>query len=250
MVGKIHITIPWGILKRFFREYAVALSGTLLFLVLLSGLLVSRYYALVGLDDLSKLNPLITTQGNQLIGRDRAFGAIADQNQGDSPNNPTTTPKTSQQPSSSSNPSTKTPSTNQGQTSQPVSSGSGGSSGGGTTTSPPPTQFTVSIGTMTHVAGSPSGLLGALNPVCTITHQFTASVHAINGPGTMNYTWVQSDGKTSGSDKENFGAGTSDDQVTYQWKITSTSGDYSIKLSVSSPNQTDKTLSFRHQCIL
>jgi hypothetical protein len=240
MVGKIHIAIPTLRLKRFFREYIVAVCGTVFFVLVLVSILVSRYYALTGLGNLAKINPLITTDNNQLVARDKAYGAVAGQGTSESTPTTDTTQKSSPSNTGSSAQTTTPPS---GQSSQPAPSSS-------TPPSQPTPQFTISIGTMTQTAGAPTGKLQGLNPICTITHQFTADVNGTNGPGTMTYTWVQSDGTVSPVQKLTFAAGASIEQATYQWKITSTSADYWVKLSATAPNATEKILNFRHQCII
>jgi hypothetical protein len=220
-------------LKKFFHDYMVATIATVLLILLLALMLLSRYSALAGINDLSKINPLITSGKNKLTAQSDTNGVVKISKDDIGSN---------QDATSNTNGGTITGSQS-GQNNTP----SGGASSGVTSTpAPSPVVFAASIGQMRHFASNGTNGLNA----CRITHDFQADIIGTNAPGTVTYRWSRSDGTVEQPQQMAFQAGDSLKTATYSWAINGASANYSVTIELLSPTKTQKTLEFQHSCSL
>lgn len=220
--------------KKFVYDYKAANAATLIFIIILTALLLSRYGALSGISDLSAINPLITSEQNVLVGMSEN-GEIIKAPKDEVPNSE------NEQFDNNQKTVVNTPSS-------PLPAAPSGDSNNSGGSSPPstPRPFVVGVGQLRHFASGSSGLLG----VCYVTHEFKATLHVANPPGAVIYRWYHSDGGTSSVTQASFQAGETSKDISYEWPISASSGTYSIILKTSSPNVSEKKLEFSHQCSL
>lgn len=240
-------------IKKLLRDFKVPVTGTLIFLLCLCGLLFIRHQERVAVVGLAKDNPLINSGKSRLISKDQAL-ALTQNNQ------TAVAESTKQTTSTSSSSSSQTPRTSQGSS----SSGGGTSPGGGTTTppdtgggslppTPPPSEpFSVDIIKLDYnraMGSSPTS--GGNTSSCTVMHQFTGIIRGNNGPGAFTYHWEQMNGQRSPDFNENAGPGESYFQVLHSWPISSPYGvDYDVwvKLVITAPSFEQRQINFEHYC--
>lgn len=230
-------------LKKFFHDYAVAIVTTALLFVVLILLLISRHTSLISVQDLSKINPLITSEQNTLIAANDTNEIVKipiDENQA----------KT-QQPANSFGSKPSSPKNNQSQkpssgSSNNSGSSSGGTSGGGSSTPPdskPISQpFAVGIGSLS--IRSTANKSGLILPSCqSTTHTINAELNADNAPGTVTYRWKRSDGFVGNTLTLEFNANENTKYVPFSWTISKNSqtNNDTVTLEVLTPTGKQKT---------
>lgn len=235
-------------LRKLLHNYAIPIFASVIFVVVFVGLWVAHQYALASVSNLAETNPLIVSDKTTLVSNDQSADPVVEQLADNSGQ-----PATNAPASSSGGSSTPAPQSQAGTGSaSPRPSTSGGSSGGGTSPVKPPVQqtpFSVSLGSIEDKTTRTSvrrTLLGIIIG-CTVDHQFKIPVTAQNGPGLLKYRWVRSNGGESSIEQKNLGAGNSSTELTYSM-TTSSWGDYSVTLEVSSPTVMEKKYNFSHRC--
>lgn len=234
--------------KQFIHDYSIAIGASITLIVVLFVLLIAKYFAIASIQDLSKINPLITSGQNELIASEESGGvqliAKNDSANDDSKENPGKTGNSSGTDSNSGSGGGTGGSGSSGGTGGDDSGGggSGGTGGSGEPTQPQP--FSANIfGKLSVVASGSGALLG----VCKRTYLFTGDLVGQNPPGTVTYLWTRTD-SSGQSEQVSFGPNQTEKSVTHTWVINGASRQYSIKLALLSPNTDEETLTFNHSC--
>ena len=232
------------IIKRLMRNYSVAVVATAILLFILLALIVARYNALSSIQDLSKLNPLITSEHNELIAAKDSSGVIEVAKVDNTKiNDKKEAPKTTTNKSTE----TKSGSKSSGGGSSGDGS-SGGSSGGGSGDGGSGQQepFTANIFNVRYY--SPG--IGTKKK-CELTHAFDAKISGVNSPGTVTYRWQHSMGDQDPEEHINFQEGDSlKTTPMHSWKIKSETGSYWVKFIILAPDYKEQSYEFVHQCLL
>lgn len=233
-------------LKKFIRDYLVAIATSAALVILLAALVLARHLALSSVSDVSKINPLITSEQNELVALQGTSEVIKIPKDDEIPSDVSNTGvKKTQSPNPS--PSNVVSETTN---SEPSGSGTGNSAGNGNSGSNPPvvTQpFATSIGQMSYT--SSSTFVGILSG-CKVTYNFQAVIQGHNAPGTVTYRWLRSSGSPGQQQQVSFAQGDTSKTVTYTWSITGYSGNYSVTLEILTPKSQQKTLTFKQTCSL
>jgi cytoskeletal protein RodZ len=234
--------------RKTLRDYAIPILATIVFVILFIALWIAHQYALASVGNLAQTNPLIVSDANKLVSRDKSDDPEISQPDDTKNSDETSSGSPTSNPDStnSDHQASSTPNTG-----QPANNTTSPSSGGGNTTpsTPQAPQFAISVGSMQYsrtTSNLVTGLLGLLLG-CTIDHQFKVAVNAANGPGTIKYQWIRSTGGGGDVEQKNFTAGNSSIDLVHSWR-TSSSGDYWVNLQISSPIATERKFTFKHQC--
>lgn len=193
----------WAI-KKFVREYAVTFITAIGLIVILIALLLARAIALGSLDDISKFNPLITSEQGQLVsvGDDGRITIIGEDEL-------TGLKQAARSASAGSNTqldddSYTSPSADSDDRPSGASGGTGGTNTGGTngsspnpspTTSPRPGGNTspsprpVLVATLGNVWPESKWQTGGISGIGTCVYRAHATI-SVNVPGTVNYKWT------------------------------------------------------------
>ncbi len=231
--------------RKILHNYAIPISATVIFVIVFVGLWVAHQYALASVQNLADTNPLIVSDKTTLVSNDQSTDPVIEQfsdsvSSTDSSTGGSSSAATGGQAQSG-------PGTSSGQ--RPTTSG--GSSGGSTTTKPstPQAPFVASLGTIEDHTTRSSTIVTLLGIVlgCTVDHQFKIAVSGQNGPGTLKYRWVRSTGGEPTNEQKEFSAGNSSVELTHSM-TTSSWGDYSVTLEVTSPAVMEKKYTFTHRC--
>lgn len=241
-----------GRVIKFFKEYAVPLTGTVTLMVVLVLLLMLRIQENVALKNFTSTNPLVRNTDGSLISGDQLAALNIDTNNSQSSgsnntNQNSSSPSTS--PSPSTNPSTS-PSTNPTTPPPPPPT-----SGGGTTpTTPPPPppstpgEFRTEITRLSHFGFIMPDTTGG----CSIMHNIEGEITAYDGPGLVTYRWVRSDNYSSPVQSYGAPTGQSTQYVNHQWPIYTTSGNsnqqYWVELRTLTPTAATRRVDFQHSC--
>jgi hypothetical protein len=237
--------------RKILHDYAIPIFATILLVIIFLALWIFHQYALASVSNLATTNPLIVSDANKLVSRDKT--ADPDIEQSGSLTDGTTNGETdSPSDTSSDNKAPQTPTSNNKQ--QPIKPSGGSTSGAGNPTTPttpstPTPQFTVSLGTIEYSrtrSNIVTGLFGLLLG-CTIDHHFKITVNGLNGPGTLKYRWVRSTGGGGDLEQKALSAGNTSIELAHNW-TTSSSGDYWVNLEVTAPINTEKKYTFKHSC--
>lgn len=226
--------------KKFVRDYIVAIIATGLLVIIVLLLVIVRYASLASVKDLSKINPLITSDNNQLVASDNGeISKLA----GSAGQNSQSTTQASTTPTPSSSPSIAPSSTTN--TSDSTSEPS------------VPQVFAAGIQGGT-IQGSESTVCntfmfaGACVGTSNYTYTLAATIAASNGPGAVSYTWkavpTSSNFSTQTSSKTlTVASGTSTNQISMQWTLINCAV-YTVSLTITSPANSQKTVTSSLGC--
>jgi hypothetical protein len=220
-------------LKKFLHDYVVAIITTFLLLVILGLLIIARHYALVSVNDLSKINPLITSEQNELVAANGSHDVIkiakddeSRANQSSPANNAGRGANQSINPSKGSS----------GETTTGASDGTGvGSGQSSSPTTPQP--FSASIGQMTYNSSTSCVLI-----ICSTTYTVQAVIQGQNGPGTVNYQWIEDNSTVAQSSSVAFSQNDTSKTVSFQWTIAK---GHTVTLQLTSPSTDKKSVSLQ-----
>lgn len=219
-------------IKKFFHDYAVAIYATVFLVIILIIMMLARYGALISIQDLSKINPLITTTENELIAADNSKEMIKAPKSGKSQK--TDSEHTSNTKNSSSTGAGKGSST-------PVAGGNGEDD----TTRADSPPFTATLHEVTPSIEGNTSILGN----CTVKYKFTADISAQNPPGTIVYQWYRSDGTTTDSQSMTFSKNDTSLAPTYEWSISADSGNkYWVVFKMTSPSTQEERADVTQSC--
>lgn len=232
----------WAI-KKFLRGYAVTFTTAIVLILVLALLLFARIGALGSIRDLSRINPLITSEQNQLvaIGDDGEVTIISDDEQenkqGDKSADKSSATDESQTNKTSDKPKT---SAGGGSTGSAGGSGTGGESGGaspggGTNNGGTPVQLVANIASLSYSTKSLGQLLG-----CSYTAK--ASIQ-VNTQGTVYYQWIVGS-ETRAQRSLVFADGEMQREISEPVKVGS------VKLVIVSPGSSERTISVASGCLL
>ncbi len=242
-------------IKRLAKEYSIAMSATGLLVLILCILLLTRYSDVSSLRDLTKLNPLITSEQNELVASQDNTGVIEVQKVVESKNGDddkvASSGGTNADGNKTNNGGNKT---SGGGAGGAPSAGNGGGNnpdeGGGGDQEPassPP--FAAGIGFTNYTQSSPipRGLLGIGG--CYRDYTFFADIDVENPPGSVTYRWVRDTGPPQESKQINFGANDDSKTVSHSWTIGSSSNDGRwVRIEILSPQEKQKPINFDHSC--
>jgi|GEM_PF-3555296 len=253
-----------AIIKKIIRDYAATIVATVLLLMILTLLLLFRHNALLSVNDLSKINPLITSaEGDYVAVNDSGELIEAPQDDGESSQDKRAIDNKKDADSSGK------------QTANPQGSKGGSSNSGaividdlnntGDTPKAPSQpdneskqpQFTVIIdGPISASMNSKCNALLDLFGSCalgnrTYTYTVTAQVIAKNGPGVITYAWKlkpNTGDETVHTSSVTVGSGTVSRSLSHEWKISQCKT-YDIELTITQPNNQEKaTLRYTPNC--
>ncbi len=239
-------------IKRFIRTYAVAVVATVILIIILAILIIARYNALSSIRDLSKLNPLITSEQNELVAGKDLSGVIEvakvdntkDNDKKDiTDNSGTKSTSTTTGGGSSSGGSSSGSSSGGGGSSESGGGGGSGGEGGGDNQQE---SFSASIhGSITLIKSKTKSILG-LGARCE--YEFTANILGHNSPGTVTYRWEQSNGLSS-QGEVSFDDSDSQKTIVHEWEgnIPRDSTPW-VKLKLLTPNQEERGREFNEGC--
>lgn len=230
-------------LKKFFHDYAAAITATIVLIVILALLVLSRHNALASITDLSKINPLITSEQNELVAS-RDSNAIVEVSKNDKN-------KDTEREGKSVGGTSKSPGlgTKGGATSGGTNNGAG-SGGNGSNSPDVPQPFSAYIaedsirGSMISKC-SLIGLLGICIGTYTHTYTLLATITGNNGPGTVSYSWSaipDSGSSVSDSGSLQAGNGTTTNSISTSWSTISCTS-YSVTLTLTGPAGSQQRMS-------
>lgn len=231
--------------RKILHNYAIPISATVIFVIVFVGLWVAHQYALASVRNLADTNPLIVSDKTTLVSNDQSTDPVIEQFSDGAGG---TDSSTGSSPSATTGGQVQSGSTGSSSSQRPTTNGG---SGGSTTTKPttPQAPFVASLGTIEDHTTRSSTTVTLLGIVlgCTVDHQFKIAVSGQNGPGTLKYRWVRSTGGEPTNEQKEFSAGNSSVDITHSM-TTSSWGDYSVTLEVTSPTVMEKKYTFTHRC--
>lgn len=241
-------------IKKYLKDYAMAIVGTFLLVVALLTLVTFRYTSLASISDISKINPLITSEQNELVASRDSTGVLTisqkDKKGTDDSDKKDDTSTDSQKDdtkssSGSSSGGSSSGSSGGGSSGDSGNGGDDGGSSGGGTPPPPPPPFSVTIG---------DDVIQNTTPTknCRATYEFTFTILGENAPGDVHYRWKRDDGDWTNIESKHFLQGETNQQVVHgNWSLgRGKVGGHTIRLQTLTPNQHTKVYNFNHSCQL
>lgn len=224
-------------LKKFAYDYAIALGTTIALLVILAILILARQLSLASVKDVSKINPLITSEQNELVAVNGSSDVVKIAKDDESQ---TVQSGTTKDVVKSTSPAPGTGSTNGSSGGGSTSGASTGSSGTSSSPSPSPSpvsqSFTAVIGQLTYNSST-----SCLLVICSTTYTVQAVIQGQNGPGKVNYQWIE-DNSVAQSSTVSFAHGDSSKTISYQ---PSVGKGHTVTLQLTSPNEDKKSVSLQ-----
>lgn len=244
-------------IKRFIRTYSVAVAATVILIIILAILIIARYNALSSIRDLSKLNPLITSEQNELVAGKDSSGVIEVAKVDNT--------KKDDKKDIAKNNNTKSSGTGSSSGGSNGGSSSGGSSGGGSSGggsegggegdednggSGQQEPFFASI-SETFYYSPGTGIPNIISGKCKLTHAFYAKILGVNSPGVVTYKWQHSKGGQPSSEQMTFQEGDSlKTTPSHEWEINAKAGQYSVIFKLLTPvYEETQPINFVHKCL-
>lgn len=220
-------------IKKFSKKYALPLTATLIFMVLVAGLLIYRHNQLSGLPSQLLESSSSERSDTKLISKDQA-DKIQSRDDTLLTLDPSAAP---QSPPPSSSPPPPAP----GPAPPPPPP------------SPPPGSTPVFSASASSIRYLGSSSQTNTDPrLCTEKHKFEAIVSTSNGPGQVKYYWERNNGETSPAETLNAGNGQNHYSITHAWSITTpkvVNYDGWVRLVITHPNSSQsQRAEFTHSC--
>lgn len=218
-------------IKRFCKSYAVPLTVTGIFLIILVGLLVHRHIQLASLPDELRQGSQPEKSETRLISQDEA-AKIKTKSNNELPPDTTASGSSSGQGSS---PSSSQTSNGNDQNNNDGNSGA---------------RFSAEILGIDHTITDTS--YNAEDQTCTIIHKIDAGVHTSNGPGKVIYHWRRSNSQRTPNETLRAARGDNNYLISHRWKITSRVGgppeDKWVRFLMHQPDSGSRQQAFEHTC--
>ena len=244
--------------RHFFKEYAFACKGTVVFIFIALLAVIIRYSQQASLAQLLATVTTVTQDYNSLVSSTSLAGAESNSSSSDidGATTPTgTVSSTSFDFSQDTNTAQDQGSSDNTNGSNNGNSGGGNGDGGGNNNEPPPPPpFSSAIGSfdLLNPDGTIScnGVINITNRNCTKTYNFSSTVNTQNGPGQVNYGWLTDVSGGNSNGQYTASEGQQSQSLSRSVVISCRNeGSYTMRFIISAPNSVQSSpININHVC--